>query len=74
MVLIVGLLLNSEVHGKPGIKMASVLSPLQAAIVQVGCVAVWPVILSEVANSWWGTKSTLPILYAAGVPGEWTAT
>lgn len=34
----------------------------------------WPVLLSEVANSWWGTKAALPILYAAGVPNGWTAT
>jgi hypothetical protein len=74
MVLLLGLVLNSRPFPASDLQVSSMLSPLQASVVWLGCTAVWPVLLSEVANSWWGTKSTLPILHAAGVPSGWTAT
>ncbi|KAF4634132.1 hypothetical protein G7Y89_g3985 [Cudoniella acicularis] len=73
MVLLVGLVLNSNPFAKSNISVASTLSSLQSKIMLLGYVAVWLVLLSKVANSW-GTKATLPILYAAGVPSDWAAT
>jgi hypothetical protein len=73
MVLLMGMLLNSAPFPNTSIKLASTMSLLQSRIVLIGCMAVWPVILSEVANSWWGTKDALPILYASGVPTGWNA-
>ncbi|KAJ3042397.1 hypothetical protein HDV00_007353 [Rhizophlyctis rosea] len=73
LVLLVGLLLASKPFPHSDRKLASTFSSLQARIVHLGCIAVWPVILSEVANSWWGTKNALPMLYAAGVKEEWSA-
>jgi hypothetical protein len=73
MVLLVGLLLNSAPFPKFDVKLASTLSLLQSRLVLIGCAATWPVILSEVANSWWGTKDALVLLHAAGTPTGWTA-
>jgi hypothetical protein len=49
-----------------------VLSRIQTDIIKFNFY--WLILLSKVANSWWGTKATLPILYAAGVPSDWAAT
>jgi (hydroxyamino)benzene mutase len=38
------------------------LSRGQCWTVWAGMVAVWPTLLSEVANAWWGTKDLLPIV------------
>ncbi|KAJ3047957.1 hypothetical protein HK097_011019 [Rhizophlyctis rosea] len=73
MILLAGLLLNSKPFPKSDVQVASTLSALQARLVRIGAIMVWPILLSEVANAWWGTKATLPLLYAAGVPSHWTA-
>jgi hypothetical protein len=73
MVLLTGVLLTSKPFPKSDITLASTLFPFQSKVVLVGCMGTWPVILSEVANSWWGTKGALPIVYAAGVPTGWDA-
>lgn len=38
------------------------LSRGQCWTVWAGMVAVWPTLLSECANAWWGTKDLLPIV------------
>jgi (hydroxyamino)benzene mutase len=38
------------------------LSETQCWIVWLGMVSVWPTLLTEVANAWWGTKDLLPIV------------
>jgi hypothetical protein len=38
------------------------LSDTQATIVWAGMVGVWPVLLTECADAWWGTNGILPIV------------
>lgn len=38
------------------------LSETQATIIWAGMVGVWPVLLTECANAWWGTNGILPIV------------
>lgn len=73
MILLVGLLLNAKIFPSSNKSLASTLSSLQSKLVLWGCIVCWPVILTEVANSWWGTKGAMPILHAAGVPSTWNA-
>ena len=62
MVLPAGLLLQSDPFStKPSTRLVDRLSGWQRHTVYWGYATAWPILLSEVANAWWGTRLTLPL-------------
>lgn len=60
MILLAGILTDQTDH--------VTLSEAQAQVVLWGMATVWPVMLTEVANAWWGTKGLLPIVSRPSAP------
>jgi hypothetical protein len=73
MTLVNGLLLQSRPFG--GVdspRLVDTMSWLQQQTVRWGVAAIWPVLLSEVANAWWGTRGVLSLAAEnANVPADY---
>ncbi|KAK4184266.1 hypothetical protein QBC35DRAFT_506293 [Podospora australis] len=60
-IVVAGLVLNSSPSSRSQKVVADDLSSWEKAVIHVGCLATRPMLLSEVVNAWWGTRSLLKL-------------